>query len=123
MSYCRWSSMDFRCDLYIYADVSGGYTCHVAGGRRVFDEREPPAPRWEDLSEENAREWTEAYNRHLRYVSETPVVDIELEHVGETFNLPTGAEMAELVRRLRALGYVCPDDLEEELESEIDEDE
>lgn len=31
MSYCRWSSDDFECDLYCYADVRGGYTTHVAG--------------------------------------------------------------------------------------------
>lgn len=33
MSYCRWSSMDYQCDLYIYDDVSGGLTVHVAAGR------------------------------------------------------------------------------------------
>jgi len=30
MSYCRWSSDDFRCDLYCYADIGGGYTTYVA---------------------------------------------------------------------------------------------
>lgn len=33
MSYCRWSSMDYQCDLYIYDDVDGGLTVHVAAGR------------------------------------------------------------------------------------------
>lgn len=26
MSYCRWSTDDFKCDLYIYEDVAGGWT-------------------------------------------------------------------------------------------------
>jgi hypothetical protein len=34
MSYCRWSSDHFECDVYVYADVSGGWTTHVAGRRR-----------------------------------------------------------------------------------------
>ena len=25
MAYCRFSSDDFQCDLYVYADVSGGF--------------------------------------------------------------------------------------------------
>lgn len=41
MSYCRWSSDFGECDVYVYADVSGGWTTHVAGRRlkhRVPDE-------------------------------------------------------------------------------------
>lgn len=34
MSYCRWSSDHFECDAYVYEDVSGGWTTHVAGRRR-----------------------------------------------------------------------------------------
>ena len=33
MSYCRWSSDNFKCDLYCYKDVNGGYTIHVASYR------------------------------------------------------------------------------------------
>ena len=33
MSYCRWSSDRFQCDLYCYEDASGGWTTHVAGNR------------------------------------------------------------------------------------------
>ncbi len=34
MSYCRWSTDEFRCDLYIYANVNGYWTIHVAGRTR-----------------------------------------------------------------------------------------
>src|SRR5687767_6611694 len=37
MSYCRWSTDDFQCDLYCYEDVSGGFTTHVAGRRKIWD--------------------------------------------------------------------------------------
>jgi len=33
MSYCRWSSDHGECDVYVYADVAGGWTTHVAGRR------------------------------------------------------------------------------------------
>lgn len=48
MSYCRWSSMNWGCDVYVYEDCDvyvyedcdGGWTTHVAGRRRIF----PPIP-------------------------------------------------------------------------------
>ena len=36
MSYCRWSSMDFKCDLYVY-EASDGIVIHVASNRVVGD--------------------------------------------------------------------------------------
>ena len=33
MSYCRWSTDNFKCDLYCYEDVNGGFTTHVASNR------------------------------------------------------------------------------------------
>jgi hypothetical protein len=32
LSYCRWSSDNFRCELYCYQDTCGGWTTHVAAG-------------------------------------------------------------------------------------------
>lgn len=40
MSYCRWSSMNWMCDVYVYEDVDGGWATHVAGRRRAI----PPIP-------------------------------------------------------------------------------
>lgn len=31
MSYCRWSSNHGECDVYVYHNVSGAWTLHVAG--------------------------------------------------------------------------------------------
>jgi hypothetical protein len=47
MSYCRWSSDFFECDVYVYANVSGAWTTHVAGRRlkhRVPDELKAAHP-------------------------------------------------------------------------------
>ena len=40
MSYCRWSSMNSMCDVYVYEDDAGGWTTHVAAKRRIL----PPIP-------------------------------------------------------------------------------
>lgn len=40
MSYCRFSSNNFWCDVYVYKNVNGGWTTHVAANRHVI----PPIP-------------------------------------------------------------------------------
>lgn len=35
MSYCRFSSDNFKSEVYVYADISGGYTIHIADNRIV----------------------------------------------------------------------------------------
>lgn len=36
MSWCRWSSMNWQCDLYIYDDVGGYVSVHVAGRKKAW---------------------------------------------------------------------------------------
>jgi len=33
VAYCRWSSANWRCDVYCYASVSGFWVTHVANNR------------------------------------------------------------------------------------------
>ena len=54
MSYCRFSSDDYQCDVYCYASVSGYYVTHVASNRPVLDGTLPPAVPWE---KDNADAW------------------------------------------------------------------
>lgn len=42
MSYCRWSTDDFLCDLYIYEHYEGFWAIHVASIRRVYHKPLPP---------------------------------------------------------------------------------
>lgn len=46
MSYCRWSSNDFQCDLYCYEDINGGWTTHIAGSKLIPREPLPPEIPW-----------------------------------------------------------------------------
>ena len=136
MSYCRWSSMNFMCDVYVYEDVSGGWTTHVASCRRIV----PPVPdimmgsfalrmhRWSGAclnSESREFEfpyygraviyklWTKFSTFWHRYIHGgslrlIPLRPIGLPHDGETFNNPTAAEGADNLEYLRGLGYRVP---------------
>lgn len=137
MSYCRWSSMNWMCDVYTYEDVSGGWTTHVAGNRRCW----PPIP---DFTAGRLSGWLHAWsgaqwhrdtrtfsygsawrkfvyrtcwipfatfwhNRvHMGSVGLIPLRPIGLPFDGETFNDPTPGECADRLTWLRDMGYKVP---------------
>jgi hypothetical protein len=120
MSYCRWSSDDSQCDVYVYEDCAGGFTTHVAGRRRVFKEPLPPVV---PMDEELKDEYFERYGKVNKMVDEAELVDIDLPYAGESFNDDTAGECADRLEELRGIGYIVPqyaiDALREEaLESE-----
>jgi hypothetical protein len=120
MSYCRWSSDDFQCDVYVYEDCAGGFTTHVAGRRHVFKEPLPPVV---PMDEKLKDEYFERYEKVNKMLDEANLVDIELPYAGESFNDDTAGECADRLEELRDIGYIVPqyaiDALREEaLESE-----
>lgn len=114
MSYCRWSSDDFKCDLYCYGDVSGGYTTHVAGNRVVGEV--PPLP---DL---DSPKFIEEYKKQSDFMATAKREPIGLPHDGETFNDPDLASFLDRLLELKAIGYHVPDwvvsNIREEMEQE-----
>jgi hypothetical protein len=119
MSYCRWSSNDWQCDVYVYEDARGGWTTHVAGRRRVFTE---PLPAPVDLPRGYTQDQFDAwYARHravLDIVDRTEPTPIVLPHDGDTFNDPTPGDCADRLAHLRDLGYLVPDHAINELRTE-----
>ena len=103
MSYCRFSSDDFQCDVYVYEDCAGGWTTHVAGRRHVFKE---PLPA--DVPLENKEAWVKRHARVMELIDSAELVDIGLQFDGETFNDPTPGECADRLEMLRAAGYNVP---------------
>ena len=136
MSYCRFSSMNTMCDVYVYEDCRGGWTTHVASARRVI----PPIPslldgqsmmrvhRWSGAALNNATKrfdypiiWRKhAFKALLRFAAwwQTyihggslkliPMRKIGLPEDGETFNDATAEDCAARLEYLRALGYRVP---------------
>ena len=56
MSYCRFSSENYHCDIYCYAHVNGGFVTDVTDGRSFFDDSAAQcADRLELLRQEGLR--------------------------------------------------------------------
>ena len=82
MSYCRFSSEDFASDVYVYEDVCGGYTTHVARARVDYASPLPPRVSF-------AHDPTAFVNREiqvLKIVEHSPRELIDLPMAGETFS-------------------------------------
>ncbi len=120
MSYCRWSSMNHGCDLYVFADVHGGYTCHVAKMKRVSDTPCPEMPeQWWKLPPD---ELLAIHQAQLAWCDQSKLEPIGLPHDGASFyNLPK-AEMCETLAMLKREGYRMPTDLIEAIASEVDDE-
>ena len=136
MSYCRFSSDNWRCDVYVYERSGGGWATHVAGNRHIV----PPIPdivngaldtalyRWSGVMFAGdikkavypirwrwavCRAWLSFVvlwrNRvHLASVRAIPRRNIGLPHDCETIYTTTAAECAELLESLKAMGYRVP---------------
>lgn len=125
MSYCRFSCDNWKSDLYVYANVSGEWTIHVAGRRRVGEL--PPEADWDLLkpghSAEDMDEFMRQYRRNMDAVESAPMEAIDLPHAGETFNMAGPGEAADKIEELVALGYHCPAGVIEELREDEAESE
>lgn len=104
MSYCRWSSDDFKCDVYVYEDVAGGFTTHVAGNRVVYTKELPP-PLPHDAT---PKEWLERHDKVSKIYRRSKRVPIGLPFDDQSFNDDTAKECAERLIKLKEIGYNVP---------------
>ena len=111
MSYCRFSSDNFHCDLYCY-ETSEGYVTHVASSRIIG---EPPEI---DL-EKGAGKALEALRERSVFFANCERVRIGLPYDGERFVDGSLGEMISRVESLVALGYRVPGGLVESLQEEM----
>ena len=108
MAYCRWSD----CDVYVYEDVGGGWTTHVAGRRRVAGK----APDINFTSVETIQATYAA--RNAWYEAHPEMNDIGLPCDGESYNDASPGECADRLQGLKAMGYDVPDEVIDELREE-----
>ena len=120
MSYCRWSSDNFACDLYCYEDVNGGFTTHVARNRVVGD-----VPKF-SLNEPKD-ELFAAYRKQMAWLTTAKREPIGLPFDGESFNDPDLESFLARLLNLAEAGYHFPasviktvrDELQEQMMEEI----
>lgn len=103
MSYCRWSSDNWKSDVYVYEHVSGVWVTHVAGNRVVGDVPRVPRP-----TRENKDEWLAAHRVQMEFLETAARTDIDLPYAGESFDDGTPGECADRLEALRTLGYNVP---------------
>jgi hypothetical protein len=118
MSYCRWSSDDFKCDLYCYEDVNGGWTTHVASNRIVGEcppLEIPPHP----PTEAQLREFQKTNNARHAFLDACDRSPIGLPYDGKTFHDYSLEEFRARIVALREIGYQCPDYVLDEIDEEI----
>jgi hypothetical protein len=141
MSYCRFSSMNWRCDVYVYQDVAGVWVTQAAGRRRIFapipDLPLMRLPRFGGTSNHETRRmdypsrWHALgarivfgfaafwHNRiHMASLRLIPLRQITLPFAGETFVEDNPSDCADLLELLRSAGYVVPQDAIDELREE-----
>lgn len=118
MSYCRWSTNDFQCDLYIF-DVGYGISINIAGNRVKFSE---PLPEKVAFDIENLGPYTDRDREVSRIVQNSERENINLPYAGEAFVL-SPEETINFLHELRELGYRFPDYVIETIQEEIDEEE
>ena len=105
MSFCRWISDDFQCDVYCYEDVRGGFTTMVAERRHIFTEPLPPPIEWNEENHTAFWAWRATVNQML---DRAELQDIGLPHDGEIFNDSDAGAAARRLEELREAGYNVP---------------
>ena len=115
MSYCRWSSDNFKCDIYAYEDVKGGYTIHVASNKIVT--KLPKRPKILDCS---AEEYMRREKKFQKAFDKAKHESIGLKYDGESFWCRTLSAFSNKMIELRNEGYRIPDHVFEMIEEEIE---
>lgn len=116
MSYCRWSTDDFLCDLYCYEDCAGGFTTNIAGRRVVYSE---PLPEPLELTPGNVEKWFERHQKVMEMHKSGTFEPITLPCAGESFNDDTLEEFLDRLIELKNIGYRFPDYVIETVQEEI----
>lgn len=116
MSYCRWSSDNWHCDVYSYADCEGGFTTHVANNRIVGDIPEVP-----NMLEVDSNIWFKAYQRQMDFLDKAKHKFIGLPYDGDTFNDPDLSSFLIRLKDLKEIGYNVPSWVIEEVQAEINQ--
>ena len=125
------------CDVYVYEDVSGGFTCHVAARKVINLNEAPHSPNVDDSATgEEGKIW-EAALQHVMWqdfiikhrafhdwLDKSAVrQNIGLEYDGKSFNVETAGDMAERLVELKNMGYNVPQYAIDTLNEEQEENE
>jgi len=101
--YCRWSSDDWKSDVYA-CKTDEGYMIYVATHRYIGD-----IPHVPNFNETNQEEFGIACQRQMSALDKAKLIRIGGLHDGETFMCETLREFLEKLLYLRRCGYHVPE--------------
>ncbi|MFK3945642.1 hypothetical protein [Pseudomonas fulva] len=104
MSYCRFSSDDYQCDVYVY-EGANGYVVSVAGNRLIFTE---DLPEKIPFSTERLEEFFQRMKLVDRLVDKATRVPLGLQFDGQDFIEQTASACADRLVLIQAAGYRVP---------------
>lgn len=117
MSYCRWSSDDYQCDVYVWHDVNGTWRTEVAGRRPVLPEGMPEPVRALPIGadRDQVNEWVSAWTERdikvralLGDSDEWTYLELPTPEGGNSYEHATPDDCADNLERLRAAGLNVP---------------
>lgn len=114
MSFFRWSSMNFGCDLYCY-ESEQGYVTHVANQRVVGEIPKVDSSLFLENSEENFQKFLAQQKAQFDFLETAKREPIGLRYDGQTFYDDKETFLVRL-KYLREEGYNFPEINEEDLE-------
>lgn len=108
MSYCRFSSDNFRSDVYVYESYGGSFITHVAGKRVVGDIPEITEGWWK-RGAEGVDQYLIEHDAQMKFLNTAQREDIDLPHAGESFQDGDLESLLDRLLWLRKLGYNVPE--------------
>lgn len=119
MSYCRWSSDNFNCDVYAYESVYGGIEVNLAN-RRYKGE----IPKVDDslllsFTTENKELWQAQKKAQSYYLERCGTEPLQLKEKRKDYNVDTLQELYDSFLDLIECGYRIPGYVMENIKNEL----
>ena len=113
MSYCRFSSDDYKSDIYAY-EANEGFFVHVANRR--YDGDIPKLPVWDEVTPE---EYFSAMAAQTETIKNLPMVDIGGPYDGQCFIYESLHDLRDGLKSISEVGYNVPQFVFDAIEEEI----
>lgn len=110
MSYCRFSDMNYKCDIYAYDDIDGQIAVHVASGRYVGDIPPVQFPN-SFLDDAQIEKYANSLRKQSDFLQTAQTKPIGGKYDGKTFYVDNENDLAELLQELKSEGYLFPESL------------
>lgn len=105
MAYCRWSSDDFKCDIYCYKSVShGDYEIHISDRKTRILEKLPPRP-----VTDHELDWYYWEKEAEKVIEDSDLETLRLPFNGKSIYFDHPLTTAFFLKNLKNWGYHVPD--------------